>query len=48
LLVSRGDRFPAFAAAVSAAATDRAAHDQAWEFGLERIMDGLEAYLGRR
>ncbi len=47
LLVSRGDRFPAVTAAVSAAATDRSAHNQAWEFGLERIMDGLEAYLAR-
>ncbi|WP_407286601.1 TetR/AcrR family transcriptional regulator [Streptomyces sp. BP-8] len=47
LLVSRGDRFPAVAAAVSAAATDQTARNQAWEFGLERIMDGLEAYLAR-
>ncbi|MEW2437070.1 TetR/AcrR family transcriptional regulator [Streptomyces caniferus] len=45
LLADRADRFPAVAAA--AADTGGASRDQAWEFGLERILDGLEAYMGR-
>ncbi|MFI1201979.1 TetR/AcrR family transcriptional regulator C-terminal domain-containing protein [Streptomyces sp. BHT-5-2] len=46
LLVGRSERFPALAAAVADAAESRS-RDQAWEFGLERILDGLEAYVGR-
>ncbi|MEW1750405.1 TetR/AcrR family transcriptional regulator [Streptomyces angustmyceticus] len=45
LLAGRADRFPAVAAAV--ADSGGASRDQAWEFGLERILDGLEAYTGR-
>lgn len=47
LLAGRADRFPAIAAAVAATETDVTARDQAGEFGLERILDGLEAYMGR-
>ncbi|MFF0625360.1 TetR/AcrR family transcriptional regulator [Streptomyces sp. NPDC004296] len=47
LLVGRSERFPAVAAAVADAAAG-ASRDQAWEFGLERILDGLEAYVARR
>ncbi|MFI9258675.1 TetR/AcrR family transcriptional regulator [Streptomyces sioyaensis] len=47
LLAGRADRFPAIAAAVAATEADVAARDQAGEFGLERILDGLEAYMGR-
>ncbi|WP_245689800.1 TetR/AcrR family transcriptional regulator [Streptomyces chattanoogensis] len=47
LLVGRSDRFPALTAALaSAAETD--SRDQSLEFGLERILDGLEAYIARR
>lgn len=48
LLVGRGDRFPAVTAALAAAGADEAGRNQAWEFGLERILDGLEAYLSKR
>ncbi|WP_261801905.1 TetR/AcrR family transcriptional regulator [Streptomyces sp. ISID311] len=47
LLAGRADRFPAIAAAVAATEADVTARDQAGEFGLERILDGLEAYMGR-
>lgn len=47
LLVGRADRFPAFAAALTSAGKDESARNQAWEFGLERILDGLEAYMSR-
>ncbi|MFI0907659.1 TetR/AcrR family transcriptional regulator [Streptomyces sioyaensis] len=47
LLAGRADRFPAIAAAVAATETDVTARDQADEFGLERILDGLEAYMHR-
>ncbi|MGD3107182.1 TetR/AcrR family transcriptional regulator [Streptomyces sp. YGL11-2] len=46
LLVGRSERFPAVAAAVAATAADES-RDQAWEFGLERILDGLAAYTPR-
>ncbi|MEU6326735.1 TetR/AcrR family transcriptional regulator [Streptomyces sp. NPDC047049] len=45
LLAGRADRFPAVAAAVADAGTDTASRDRAGEFGLERILDGLEAYM---
>ncbi|MFF4606812.1 TetR/AcrR family transcriptional regulator [Streptomyces sp. NPDC001339] len=49
LLVGRSDRFPAVAAAVASAGAEEAARNQAWEFGLERILDGLEVCMaGRR
>ncbi|MGW1372692.1 TetR/AcrR family transcriptional regulator C-terminal domain-containing protein [Streptomyces sp. NPDC002446] len=47
LLAGRADRFPAVAAAAASIEADAASRDRAWEFGLERILDGLEAYLGR-
>ncbi|MFG2828573.1 TetR/AcrR family transcriptional regulator [Streptomyces sp. NPDC048434] len=47
LLAGRADRFPALAAAVAGAGTDHTSRNQAWEFGLERILDGLAAYMGR-
>ncbi|MGI5257891.1 TetR/AcrR family transcriptional regulator [Streptomyces angustmyceticus] len=45
LLAGRADRFPAVAAAL--ADSGGASRDQAWEFGLERILDGLESYTDR-
>ncbi|MFF8785516.1 TetR/AcrR family transcriptional regulator [Streptomyces sp. NPDC015125] len=47
LLAGRADRFPAAAAAAADTAAHTTSRDQAWEFGLERILDGLEAYMGR-
>ncbi|WP_328386749.1 TetR/AcrR family transcriptional regulator C-terminal domain-containing protein [Streptomyces sp. NBC_00400] len=47
LLAGRADRFPAVAAAVADTGTDTTSRDQAWQFGLERILDGLEAYMSR-
>ncbi|MEU9116100.1 TetR/AcrR family transcriptional regulator C-terminal domain-containing protein [Streptomyces sp. NPDC048483] len=47
LLVGRTDRFPALTAAL-ASAEDTNSRDQALEFGLERILDGLETYIARR
>ncbi|WP_405742117.1 hypothetical protein [Streptomyces sp. NBC_01525] len=46
LLVGRSDRFPALASALASGATGGA--HQAREFGLERILDGLEALIDRR
>jgi AcrR family transcriptional regulator len=48
LLRDHGDRFPALAATVVSAATD-GAQDQAFAFGLDRILDGLHVLIaGRR
>lgn len=47
LLVGRSDRFPAVAAAVASAAAG-SSRNQALEFGLERILDGLEVYISDR
>ncbi|MFH8750121.1 TetR/AcrR family transcriptional regulator C-terminal domain-containing protein [Streptomyces rimosus] len=47
LLLGRSDRYPALTAAVASAAADDS-HDQALEFGLERIFDGLESFMTRR
>ncbi|GIF17678.1 AcrR family transcriptional regulator [Actinoplanes tereljensis] len=44
VLREHADRFPAIAAAVA----DPGTPDQAFTFGLERILDGLEVLLGRR
>ncbi|MFE2110986.1 TetR/AcrR family transcriptional regulator C-terminal domain-containing protein [Kitasatospora sp. NPDC059463] len=44
LVHRHADRFPALAAALTA----QDGHDQALDFGLERILDGLEALIGRR
>ncbi|UNO41949.1 TetR/AcrR family transcriptional regulator C-terminal domain-containing protein [Streptomyces sp. MST-110588] len=47
LLVGRSDRYPALAAAVASAETGTS-RDQALQFGLERILDGLEVFIERR
>jgi AcrR family transcriptional regulator len=47
LLSSHADRYPALTAAV-ASARDHGAWGQALDFGLARILDGLEAYLASR
>ncbi|MGW7637833.1 TetR/AcrR family transcriptional regulator [Streptomyces decoyicus] len=47
LLAGRADRFPAVAAAVAATEADHTSRNQAGEFGLERILDGLAAYMAR-
>ncbi|MCB5908031.1 TetR/AcrR family transcriptional regulator C-terminal domain-containing protein [Streptomyces sp. SF28] len=47
LLVGRSDRFPALTSAVAAGAAE-CGRDQALEFGLERILDGLESLIARR
>lgn len=44
LLRGRRDRFPALAAAVDSAAA-HGTQDQALEFGIDRILDGVERYL---
>jgi hypothetical protein len=46
-LSSHADRYPALTAAV-ASAHDHGASDQALDFGLARILHGLEAYLASR
>ncbi|MEU8621578.1 TetR/AcrR family transcriptional regulator [Streptomyces sp. NPDC048623] len=47
LMRAHGERFPALTAALaSAAETD--GQDQAWDFGLQRILDGLAALIDRR
>lgn len=45
LLAGRADRFPAIAAAVASTEADPTSRDQAGDFGLERILDGLETYM---
>ncbi|MEV7490109.1 TetR/AcrR family transcriptional regulator [Streptomyces sp. ARC12] len=47
LMQAHGRRFPALAAA-SASAIQSDGQDQAWDFGLERILDGLAALIDRR
>ncbi|MFH8347029.1 TetR/AcrR family transcriptional regulator [Streptomyces sp. NPDC018045] len=47
LLVGRSDRYPALAAALASAAAGDS-REQALEFGLERILDGLESYMSRQ
>ncbi|HEY2674344.1 MAG TPA: TetR/AcrR family transcriptional regulator [Rugosimonospora sp.] len=42
-----GDRFPALVATMAAAAAD-GGHDQAFEFGLDRILDGLDILIAGR
>lgn len=42
-----GDRFPTLVATMAAAATD-GGHDQAFEFGLDRILDGLNNLITQR
>ncbi len=47
LLRDHGDRFPALAATMTSAAAD-GAQDQAFEFGLDRILDGLHVLITQR
>ncbi|WP_017555904.1 TetR/AcrR family transcriptional regulator [Nocardiopsis baichengensis] len=47
LVHEHGERFPALAAALAPAARD-GGRGQAWEFGLQRILDGLGALIDRR
>lgn len=46
-LSHRSDRFPALAATMASAATD-GAQDQAFGFGLDRILDGLDTLIAHR
>ncbi|MFF0445899.1 TetR/AcrR family transcriptional regulator [Streptomyces sp. NPDC004609] len=47
LMREHGERFPALAAALASAART-GGQDQAWEFGLQRILDGLAALIDQR
>ncbi|MFD7630020.1 TetR/AcrR family transcriptional regulator [Streptomyces sp. NPDC059851] len=47
LMQAHGERFPALTAALASAARS-GGQDQAWEFGLQRILDGLAALIDRR
>ncbi|WP_225826485.1 TetR/AcrR family transcriptional regulator [Streptomyces naphthomycinicus] len=47
LMRTHGERFPALTTALASAARS-GGQDQAWEFGLQRILDGLAALIGRR
>ncbi|MGA5425118.1 TetR/AcrR family transcriptional regulator C-terminal domain-containing protein [Streptomyces lavendulocolor] len=47
LMQAHGERFPALAAALASAAQSDA-QDQAWDFGLQRILDGLAALINQR
>ena len=47
VIAVRGDEFPELAAAMAEAAAS-GGQDQAFDFGLERILDGLEALIHSR
>ncbi|WP_113700051.1 TetR/AcrR family transcriptional regulator [Nonomuraea lactucae] len=47
LMRAHGERFPALTAALSSAARS-GGQDQAWEFGLRRILDGLAVLIDER
>jgi AcrR family transcriptional regulator len=47
LMQAHGERFPALAEAF-ASAVQSGGQDQAWEFGLQRILDGLAALIDQR
>ncbi|MFH9982963.1 TetR/AcrR family transcriptional regulator C-terminal domain-containing protein [Streptomyces sp. NPDC017179] len=47
LMQSHGERFPALTGALASAAQSDE-QDQAWEFGLQRILDGLAALIDER
>ncbi|MFJ9034736.1 TetR/AcrR family transcriptional regulator [Streptomyces sp. NPDC102274] len=47
LMQAHGERFPALTAALASAARS-GGQDQAWEFGLQRILDGLAALIDQR
>ncbi|MGR7002045.1 TetR/AcrR family transcriptional regulator C-terminal domain-containing protein [Yinghuangia aomiensis] len=44
---THGERFPALTAALASAA-ESAEQDQAWDFGLGRILDGLATLIDAR
>ena len=47
VLATRADRFPHVVAALTSSA-EHGSREQALEFGLDRILDGVELYLSRR
>lgn len=47
LMQAHGEQFPALTSALASAAQSEG-QDQAWEFGLQRILDGLAALIDRR
>ncbi|MEW2417299.1 TetR/AcrR family transcriptional regulator [Streptomyces sp. NPDC046866] len=47
LMQTHGERFPALTAALASAAQSDG-QDQAWDFGLQRILDGLATLIDRR
>ncbi|MFI1484517.1 TetR/AcrR family transcriptional regulator [Streptomyces sp. NPDC020747] len=47
LMQAHGERFPALTAALTSAAQSHG-QDQAWEFGLQRILDGLAVLIDER
>ncbi|RAY16759.1 TetR/AcrR family transcriptional regulator [Actinomadura craniellae] len=47
LMQAHGERFPALAVAFASAAQSDG-QDQAWDFGLQRILDGLAALIDQR
>ncbi|WP_055490382.1 TetR/AcrR family transcriptional regulator [Streptomyces sp. TP-A0356] len=47
LMQAHGERFPALTGALASAAQSDG-QDQAWEFGLQRILDGLAALIDKR
>ncbi|WP_445530070.1 TetR/AcrR family transcriptional regulator C-terminal domain-containing protein [Streptomyces cyslabdanicus] len=47
LMQSYGEQFPALTGALASAAQS-GEQDQAWEFGLQRILDGLAALIDER
>ncbi|MEU5806003.1 TetR/AcrR family transcriptional regulator [Streptomyces sp. NPDC047718] len=47
LMREHGERFPALTTALGSAAASHG-QDQAWEFGLQRILDGLAALIDQR
>jgi len=47
LMQAHGDRFPALTGALASAAQSDG-QDQAWEFGLQRILDGLATLIDKR
>ena len=48
VLAAHGDRFPALTQTVSEAAANDAGRDQTFEFGIERILDGLQPLVENR
>jgi hypothetical protein len=48
LLQERAEQYPAIAAALAATDAEPEGRDQAWEFGLQRILDGLEVLMDER